>query len=194
MRRATLYIAAVLLMAGLLGAYLFWHPAPASQEQAAAVASAGKSSVHPLRPHRQPPAGQKEYYNSQYRFSLLYPGTLSVKEYNENGGAVTIVFQNIDTAQGFQIYVLPYQGSQVTEERFKKDEPSGVRQGVKDITIDGAVAQSFYSTNTALGATAEIWFIYPEQGRGVQQYLYEVTTLKPLAGWLSDIMQTWQFL
>jgi len=38
-----------------------------------------------------------------------------------------------------------------------------------------------------LGDTAEIWFVSGG-------YLYEVTTLKPLAGWLSQIMGTWQFL
>ena len=62
-----------------------------------------------------------------------------------------------------------------------------MRQGAHDVMIDGATAASFYSTDTALGETAEIWFIHGG-------YLFEVTTLKPLAAWLSEIMSTWQFI
>ena len=62
-----------------------------------------------------------------------------------------------------------------------------MRQGARDVTIDGATATSFYSTNALLGETAEVWFI-----RG--GYLFEVTSPKSEAAWLSQIMSTWQFL
>jgi hypothetical protein len=131
--------------------------------------------------------GQHEYYNEHYHFALFYPSNLTVSNFDEGGGAMSLSFQNVEAGQGFQIFVVPYNASQVTPAQFKKDEPSGVRQGAHDVMIDGATAASFYSTDTALGETAEIWFIHGG-------YLFEVTTLKPLAAWLSEIMSTWQFI
>ena len=135
---------------------------------------------------RTPPAGYLEYRSDAYHFSLFYPNNLTVKTYDEGGGASTITFQNIKTAEGFQLYITPYGGTQISEQQFKRDEPSGVRTGVQNVTVGGVPAVSFYSTNPALGDTAEVWFI-----RG--GYLYEATSLKPLASWFSNIMQTWQF-
>lgn len=43
------------------------------------------------------------------------------------------------------------------------------------------------SKDAVLGDTREVWFIR-------NGYLYEVTTLKPLEGWLQDIVQTWKFI
>ena len=73
----------------------------------------------------------------------------------------------------------------IDDARFKQDEPSGVRNDLQDVSIDGAIGASFYSTTATLGDTAEIWFIHGG-------YLYEVTTLKPLASWLSTILSTWR--
>jgi hypothetical protein len=136
---------------------------------------------------RTPPAGYTEYRSHEYRFSLFYPSTLSVQEFDEGEGAATITFQNVGDAQGFQIFVTPYGLPQVSVERLKKDIPSGVRENLRDISVDGSTAASFFSRNDLIGETAEIWFIH-------EGYLYEVTTLKPLAEWLSGIMATWQFL
>ena len=183
------------LLLGVYGIYGLLHKGgmpggPARQDpgqSANAAPGAGGPASAPLKPARVPPAGYLEYRNTQYRFALFYPQDLSVKEYDEGSGAMTISFQDVATAQGFQIFVEPYGLPQVTQAQFKKDEPSGVMQGAKNTAIDGATATSFYSTNPALGDTAEVWFI-----KG--NYLFEVTTLKPLASWLSDIMKTWQFI
>ncbi|MBI3627358.1 MAG: hypothetical protein HY220_01225 [Candidatus Sungbacteria bacterium] len=140
-----------------------------------------------LEVHRQAPAGYTEYYNTRYRFSLFYPDDLQANEHDEGGGASTITFQNPDTAHGFQIFIAPYAKAQVSEERFKQDEPSGVRKGLQNVAIDGATGASFYSKDPALGETAELWFVHGG-------YLFEVTTLKPLGSWLGGIMQSWKFL
>ena len=138
---------------------------------------------------REVGAGSKEYYSSEYNFSLLYPDALSVKEFSEAGGAMTITFEQDDgkTLSGFQIFIVPFSGAQITEERFKQDNPSGVRKNLKDIMLDGATGASFYSTNATLGDTAEVWFV-----RG--GYLYEVTTFKELDTWLADILSAWRFV
>lgn len=136
---------------------------------------------------RAAPAGMREYRNAAYHFSLLYPHELSVAEHPEGGGATTITFQNVEKAEGFQIFIVPYSEAQVSEERFKQDEPSGVRESLTSVVVDGATGAAFYSANPALGATREVWFV-----RG--GFLYEATTLKPLEAWFRDIIQTWKFI
>lgn len=174
---------------GAPGAPRIFLPGGAGGEPAPgfAMASGTDASAGPLKPPRTPPAGQKELYNEKYRFSLFYPDTLSLKAYDEGGGASTIALQSVARAEGFQIFVVPYRGAQVSMERFRRDVPSGVMREPLDITIDGATATSFYSANAALGDTAEIWFIHGG-------YLFEVTAPKSQAAWLSEIMQTWQFI
>lgn len=134
-----------------------------------------------------PPAGFKEYRHLTYHFSIFYPDNLLVKEYKEEGTAMTVTFQDTNGSKGFQIYVVPYGESQITEQRFKTDVPSGVRQELADILVDGVKGTMFFSQNTAMGETREVWFI-----KG--GFLYEVTTYKELDSWLSGIMQTWKFL
>lgn len=138
-------------------------------------------------PPREVPAGSSEFRSDLYDFSVLYPQDLQVKITNEGGGASTIAIENDKTARGFQIFVVPFSGSQITDARFKLDEPSGVRDSLKNVSIDGATGASFFGKTDALGDTAEVWFVR-------NGYLYEVTALKIDAGWLSGIMNTWKFL
>jgi hypothetical protein len=127
-----------------------------------------------------------EFSSSAYHFSLFHPQKQSVQTYDEGAGAQTITFQDVTDGSGFQIYVLPYTDTQVSEQRFKLDEPSGVRDSVREATVGGASGAAFYSKNAALGDTYEIWFIHGG-------YLYEVTTLKPLEQMLNSILATWRF-
>ena len=136
---------------------------------------------------RQAPAGFKEYRNVRYTFSLFYPGSLSVKEIDEGAGARTITFQNPSQGLGFQIFIVPYREAQVTDAQFKKDEPSGVHTNVQNGLVAGATAAAFDGSDAVLGDTREVWFIH-------NGFLYEVTTMKSLDGWLSQILSTWQFI
>lgn len=181
-----LLIACACAITAGLGAYVYISHAAGDGSPLPAFADTVEPRHASSSMARIAPAGSKLYASSKYGFSLLYPNSLAVHEYDEGGGAMTITLQNPQDAKGFQIFVVPYSGSQVSEARFKEDEPSGVREGVKTVSIDGASGASFYSTNLALGDTAEVWFIHGG-------YLYEVTTLKPLSSWLSDILATWQF-
>ncbi len=126
------------------------------------------------------------YQNAQFHFSLVFPKSLQVTEYKEQGGALTVTFENPDADQEFQIYVAPYSGTQITAERFRQDEPSGMRQEPTDVMIGGVRATMFFSSNSIMGDTREVWFV-----RG--GYLYEVTTFKELDAWLGQIMSTWRF-
>lgn len=134
---------------------------------------------------RQPPDGWREYVSTPYKFSLFYPADMKVSEYDEGSGAFTVTFENVSDVQGFQIFIVPYTQEQVSEARFRRDEPSGVRNDPTAITVDGAVGAAFYSKDAALGDTREIWFI--KNG-----FLYEATTLKSEAPLLDTIMQQWK--
>lgn len=143
------------------------------------------SSVIVLR--KDIPQGWKEYRNEQYKFSVLHPRTLSVSERFEVGGVITIVFENIKEQKGFQVFIVPYTEDQISEERFRKDVPSGIRKNIEDITIDGISAVAFYSMDEYLGDIREVWFI-------AHGFLYEVSTIKSYEKTLSDILLTWIFI
>jgi hypothetical protein len=128
----------------------------------------------------------REYQSTAYHFSLLYPNYLKVSTFDEGGGATTITFQNPEKGQGFQIFIVPYGESQVSEQRFKYDEPSGVRNNLKNIVVDGASGDAFYSTDATIGETREVWVVHGG-------FLYEITTHKLLDAWLGGILQTWRF-
>ncbi len=132
-------------------------------------------------------AEMRGYQNAKFKFSLLYPQAMQVREYVERDGALSVTFDNETSGEGFQIYVTPYKEKQITEARFKLDQPSGVYKEPVDVVVDGTRATMFFGHNSIMGETREVWFI-----RG--GYLYEVATYKQLDTWLGSIMQTWKFL
>lgn len=138
-------------------------------------------------PIRTRPEGWLEYRNERYSFSLFYPQGMKVKVFDEGGGAATITFEDEGNARGFQIFATPYAETQISEERFLRDTPSGVRNEPINLTVDGAPATAFYSTHAFLGDTREVWFLH-------KGYLFEVTTLKGLDEWFFSILQTWRFI
>lgn len=132
------------------------------------------------------PEGMLRYENSEYAFSLAYPEYLRVQEFVESGGAHSVVFETVSREKGFQVYITPYAGSNVTRQQFLKDEPSGVYKEPTDIWVDGTPAIMFYGENGIMGETREVWFIR-------NGFLYEVTTYKEFDDWLAGIMATWKF-
>lgn len=149
--------------------------------------SSAPAAAGPLAPPREVPAGMREYRNTTYRFSLFYPSDLSVKEYDEGGGAQTITFQNPATIKGFQIFIVPYSDSQISQARFRADAPSGTMQSPQPLSIDGALATMFIGSNIHIGPTREVWFIHGG-------YLFESTAPQSLDNWLGAIMTTWAWL
>lgn len=132
------------------------------------------------------PDGWSEYRSERYGFSLFYPLEMTAGEFDEGGGASTLTFEDKDDARGFQIFAVPYSGTHVTEERFLRDVPSGVRKDPVDFYIGGTLATAFYSTHPLLGDMVEVWFIH-------EGYLFELTTLQPLENLLAEVIQTLRF-
>lgn len=185
---------AVLLAAG---AAVVWQARggahDAASEPAAAVIAfpidekAHVSSTGALLPPREAPPGALEYRSERYRFALFYPGSFSVKEFDEGGGAMTVTFEHAEAGAGFQVFVVPYGAPQVTPERFALDAPTGVFKEPQTITIDGALGTFFYGAHPTLGETREAWFIHAG-------YLFEVSAPKAFDVHLGETMRTWQFI
>ncbi len=187
----------VVLVVGV-GLYLVNKQSPASApdsdtttlgafaDTVGSTTSATSSAVSITTPVVQAPPNSKLYQSNDYHFSVYYPDHLSVDQQSVGSNAAVILFKDKALSEGFQIFVTPYGDSKITEARFKMDEPSGVMNSPQNITIDGAPATEFLSTNPAMGASREIWFLHGG-------YLYEVTTPQPLDPWLLSIMQTWKF-
>jgi hypothetical protein len=166
-------------------------PVSTSTPDAASSANVTFSTDAPLSqstPVTQEAApGMRLYKNTAFHLSLTYPDTLQATEYQEQGGALTVTFQNTDNSQAFEIYVTPYSGTQITQSRFSDDEPSGTFLEPTNIVVDGTQATMFYGHNAIMGDTREVWFIHGG-------FLYEVATYKALDTWLAGIMQTWKFV
>ena len=81
----------------------------------------------------------------------------------------------------------PIAGNTITKERFRTDEPSGVRNDEKEASVDGAPGIAFHGFDPRIGQTYEVWFVKDTM-------LYEVVTYKPLEPWLSELLATWRFI
>lgn|SRR5262245_13906999 len=77
-------------------------------------------------------------------FSFYYPADIPPKEYTDHPPEFTAAFQKEDGAEGFQIYAAPIDGSEITKERFLRDEPSGVQKDLRNISVDGSEAMAFH--------------------------------------------------
>jgi hypothetical protein len=157
------------------GVFGFVHnTSSAASERAVAAAAAvlANDGSQTVATHT-PPSTYLPYANKQFHFSVEYPSDLPLRTYDEVGGGFTAAFQDPSTHVGFEVYVTPYSGTQITDAQFQLDEPSGVIQDRTDTTVDGVQATTFFGHNDAIGDTREVWFIHGG-------FLYEVTTYKEL--------------
>ena len=130
----------------------------------------------------------KEYRSNEYHFSIQYPSDIPPQESHDLGHTMTLDFQQGAGEKGFEIYVAPVSGNEITQEQFLRDEPSGVRQDPTTISVDGTQALAFHGFNAAIGQTYEVWFIHGP-------FLYEITTYKELeTGFNNKILSTWRFI
>ena len=126
------------------------------------------------------------YHNAQYHFGLQYPDDLVVRVTDEGGGASTLTFETSVGVRVFEIFIVTYAESSVSDARFRLDEPSGVRTNVVATTVGDVPASAFNGMNFSLGETYETWFIHGG-------FLYEVATTKPLGTWLQGVLSTFSF-
>ena len=130
--------------------------------------------------------GNRKYQNTHYGFSLLYPGYLDIATFDEGGGATTVTFQNVEKAEGFQVYISPYTEAQAGPQ-LMGGEPSSIHNSLSHIAASGATGSAFHSIHPDLGTTSEVRFVH----RG---FHYELTAPKPLHTQLGNIVDSWKFV
>jgi hypothetical protein len=171
--RKKAFVIGIVMFLSLLALVFWWKASGVAQRDPAPEAP----DVVPTTVRRGVPGeGTVGYRNEKYRFSLEYPQALTVNEYAEAGDAITVTFEDDTGELGFQVFVTPYSNSQITPERFRIDQPSGVFAEPTDIVVDGVRATMFFGKNSVMGDTREAWFIYPGPGQGAASHLYEVET------------------
>lgn len=126
------------------------------------------------------------YLNERYGFSFLRPEGAAIHEHKDGPDAATIRVEDVGAGEGFQVFVIAYPGTTISNERFRMDIPSGVRQSEEVLTLDGIPATAFMSEDATLGQTREVWFL-----KG--GYLYEITAPLSSDTWLENVLQTWKF-
>lgn len=171
-------------VAALVGAYYIYGPGdPALIEPEAPSASV--AYVAPA--NDTAPAGYHTYRNAKYGFSVQYPEPLQATDHTERAGAHSTTFEAEGEEKGFQIFITPYRGEQITASRINLDTRGTATGTPQEVVLgDGTRALIFFSNSPLLGTLREVWFI-----RG--GYLYEVTTYARFDTWLTDIMKTWRF-
>ena len=187
-------VAAALAVAlALLAGWYFLAPgAPGAHpgtEVVSPIPLSGTTSAEALADTSEaPPEGYVQYVNNKYRFSFYHSPEGKITEYDEGGGAETIVLENFQKVRGLQVFIVPYAGDTISDQRFHDDVPSGVRKNIEMTTIGAKQipAVTFQSEDALLGPTREIWFIYEE-------HLYEITTFQGVKDWLTPIIQSWRF-
>jgi hypothetical protein len=143
-------------------------------------------SVESPETRKVAPPGFKEYRNDSYGFSFIYEEGARIAEFPEEGGAFTVTLEDEARLHALQIFIVPYEGATIREERFRQDLPSGVRKSEEIITIDGITASAFISEVEGLGPTREVWLIR-------NGYLYEISVPLSLEAWLRERLLSFVF-
>lgn len=170
------------LCAGIFGWYVF----QAIPEGQGAEPQLVQESTSATEFSREIPVGFKEYRNGMYGFSLLYPEGFAVKEMQESAISHSTLFANKE-GTGFQVYVVYYPETKITDAQFTRDVPSGKRTDIQEAMVDGTRAVMFTSSDIQAGDLREVWFIR-------NSYLYEVTAPAVFADDLMKVMNTWKFI
>jgi len=128
------------------------------------------------------------YIDSQYGFLFQYPKGFTVTKFSETEDSNTILIQKKETNQGFQIFISSFdEPGPLTKERILKDLPDLVIKNPEQRVLkNGAVALIFFSEESSIGETREIWFIN-------NGFLYQVSTRKELDNLTAQMFKTWEF-
>lgn len=150
--------------------------------------------VIPLEPVVEPEIKRVDsttntFTHKKYNFSFNYPSNIKTSNFNEGDGE-QILFQG-DNNEWFQIYITPWdEEGDITAERIKQDLPDIVITspqkailGPKQKEGIGPHALIFYSKDSSLGDTREVWFV--RNGN-----LYQITTYKKLDTMIGQILSS----
>jgi len=136
------------------------------------------------------------FSNDVYEFSFKFPDGFSVTPMYEDSGDVFLLSRPA-SEQGFQVFVVPFDepSTELTPERILADVSDIELRNSQNIVIaDGHVpAIAFESSDTVLGETREIWFVWPPDPLPHGNYLYQITSYAGQDAFLGAILETWKF-
>lgn len=132
------------------------------------------------------------FIHKGYNFTLNYPSNMTASNFREGGGE-QIQFQG-EGADWFQIFVTVWdEPGDITVARIKQDIPDIVITTPQKAIIGprqkegvGPHALIFFSKDSGLGETREVWFVSGG-------YLYQVTSRKSFDLKLGQILSTLSF-
>ncbi len=132
------------------------------------------------------------FIHKKYNFSFNYPSEFKTSNFNEGGGE-QILFNSIN-GDWFQIYITPWDEEEtITSERIKKDLPSMVINSPQNAILGprqkdgvGPHALIFFSKDSSLGETREVWYV-------MNGSLYQITTYKRLDAMIGKVLSTLVF-
>ena len=126
------------------------------------------------------------YKDGQYGFSLSYPKSFNVSDFDDSGGKM-ILFKNAASDNGFQIFITAFdEPGVITKERILKDIPDMTISGDEYIDIGGEHALSFIGQDDLGGKMREIWLVH-------SGYLYRVKAYESFEEEMLKIINTIKF-
>lgn len=127
------------------------------------------------------------YANDAHGFSFRYPKDFEANEFTTEEGGIVIVVGKKGGEEEFQILASPFDESgPLTQERITQDIPEIVIEQPIQVIIAGETAILFWSNDSVLGKTREVWFTHG-------MTLYQVSSAATLDATLSRVMATWEF-
>lgn len=127
------------------------------------------------------------YTNDAYGFSLRYPTNFEINELSTETGDMVILVQKKGEQEEFQILISSFEEEgPLIQERIKQDIPGIMIEQPLGIMISGIPALLFWSDDSVLGRTREVWFIH-------RRMLYQISSRAAFDETLSRIMATWRF-
>lgn len=133
----------------------------------------------------------KEYTNTMYNFSFLYPQTYTATTFFDAVQEADVVLvQHAEQGSGFQIQITPFDENIriLTAQRVKQDLPTLVMADVQEVDLgEYGKGIAFMSNNENFGGSSrEVWFVWNKN-------LYQVSTYKHLDTVVQAVMNTWTF-
>lgn len=193
--KSKLFYIVLILILIFAGAYLIWKSSSKYEYQGVSSAEGGQVLALLDNKNLMGSIDINEYQiynNSKYNFSFKYPEGFTVANFQEGEYGETILIRlahSTDLRQvSFQIFISPFdEPGSLTKERILEDLPDMVVEDVQQRLLkNGVPGLIFFSQESSLGKTREVWFIHNE-------YLYQVSTYAELDGWLASILSTWRF-
>ncbi|OHA83139.1 MAG: hypothetical protein A2408_01525 [Candidatus Yonathbacteria bacterium RIFOXYC1_FULL_52_10] len=125
------------------------------------------------------------YVHTDKSFSFLYPEGFTPKLQSDGEDGEVVVLE--DGEIGVQIAAIPFdEDIALTPERIKQDLPDLITERTEIVSVGGAQAVAFKSTNASTASSNEVWFVHAGK-------LYLVSAPSGSEALVSGIIKTWEF-